>query len=602
MRRRDLARATTGLALLALTTLAVPGCEGRMPFGAAVKGEPSTGPALVELNLSKGLSERGMSSLFGAMPGTGYADLLQTIEDLDDDTKGVFVRIGTGGMGLTVALDLGERLARVRKDRGIEIHCHADDLDNATMVFAAKGCSKIWLSPAGGVETVGIAFSLMFGRSLLDKLGVGVDFLQVGKYKGAQEPYTRDEPSPESRETIEGTLSDLRKAWIEAISDGRGKPMEAIVEDGPYTAKAALAAGLVDEIGYLDDARGAAKSATGAARTRVVFGPGAAQESGGFSQIVRSLSGADAEGVPHVAVVRAVGAITMGPSGGFGGGDGITESGLGKLITQVTEDDSAKAVVLRIDSPGGSALASDLLWHKLMKLREKKPLIVSIGGMAASGGYYLSCAGSRIFAQPTSIVGSIGVVAGKLALHDTLKKIHVNTVTISAAPDETRRKRASYLSPFDPWDDATRAKVLAGMEGIYDTFLERIAEGRGLEHAVVAASAEGRIFGGATAKERQLVDEIGGLDAAIAYALEQSGLGKEGKVKLRDQQPGLLEMLGADPEAADAAAQRAKEELDPLAKLGESLPEEGRVWLSSTSPMMSGETYLTALPYVLVTR
>ncbi|NUP07180.1 MAG: signal peptide peptidase A [Polyangiaceae bacterium] len=581
----------------------LPSCEGRMPFGAKVHDEPSTGPALIELNLSRGLSERGVSSLFGAMPGTGYADALRIVEGLDDkDDKAIFVRLGTGTMGFSVALELGERLERVRKERGLEVFCHADDLSNATMLFASKGCSKIWLSPAGGVESVGIAFSLIFGRSLLDKLSVGVDFLQVGKYKGAQEPYTRDEPSPEARESLEGTLRDLRKAWIDAVSAGRGKSLEAALEDGPHTAKAALELGLIDEIGYVDEARDASKKASGAERTQIVFGPGTRNEGGGFSQIIRSLSGADVEGVPHVAVVRAVGAITMGPSGGLGGGDGITESGLGKVIKQLEEDESAKAVVLRIDSPGGSALASDLLWHRLMKLRAKKPLIISVGGMAASGGYYLSCSGTKIFAEPTSIVGSIGVVAGKFALHDTLRKIDVNTVTISVAPDETRRNRASYLSPFDRWDDATKAKVLTGMESIYETFLDRIVEGRKLDRAVVSASAEGRIFGGATAKERQLVDEIGGLDAAIKYALEQSGLGPEGKVRLRDQPPGLLEMLGGDPEAAEAAAERAREQIDPLAKLGENLPEETRTWFASATPMMQGETFITALPFVLMTR
>lgn len=596
-------RAATGAALISLLTVATPGCEGRTPFGSKANGEPTTGPALVELNLTRGLSERGAGGLFGSVPGTGYSDLLKRIETLDEDeTKGIFVRLGTGNMGFSIASELGARLKRLRDDRGIEVFCHADDLGNATMLFAATGCSEIWLSQAGGVETVGIAFSLIFGKSLLEKLSVGVDFLQVGKYKGAEEPYTRDEPSPEARETLEGTLRDLRKAWIDGVTAGRGKPLEEALEDGPHTAKAALELGFVDKLGYLDEAREHAKTRVGAERTQVVFGPGASQDTGGFSQLIRSISGADAEGIPHVALIRAVGAITMGPSGGLGGGDGITESGLGKVLTQVTEDESVKAVVLRIDSPGGSALASDLLWHKLMKLREKKPLIISVGGMAASGGYYLSCAGNRIFAEPTSIIGSIGVVGGKFALGDTLKQVHVNTVTITVAPDETKQKRASYMSPFERWDDATKAKVLEGMTAIYDTFLDRIVEGRGLDHATVAASAEGRIFGGATAKERKLVDEMGGLDAAIRYALEQSGLGKDGKVRLRDAAPGLLELLGGDPEAAEAAANRAREELDPLAKLGEALPEEARVWFASATPMMTGETFLTALPFVLTTR
>lgn len=596
---------TCAAALTILATGAIgSGCEGRLPFGAkALDGETTIGPALVEINLGPGLSEKGASSFLGSVPNTGYADLLRTLGEIDDDedTKGIFLRIGLANVSFSIATELGDQLYALRTSKNIPVYCHADDLDNGTILLASKACSEIWVSPAGGVDSVGIAFSLIFGKSLLDKIGVGVDYLQVGKYKGAQEPFTRDEPSPEARESLEGTLRDLRKAWVEGVSEGRGKNLEEVLEDGPYTGAKAIELGLIDKVGYLDDAKEAAKKAVGAQRTNVVFG-GGPQNPGGFAQMVQALSGSDVEGMPHVAVVRAIGAITMGPSGGLGGSDGITETGLGKTLTSLTKDENVKAVVLRIDSPGGSALASDLLWHKLMKLREKKPLIISVGGMAASGGYYLSCAGNKIFAEPTSIVGSIGVVGGKFALHDPLAKIGVNTVTISVAPDEKRRRRASYMSPFDRWDDATRARVLEGMTGIYNTFIDRIVEGRGLERAVVEASAEGRIFGGATAKERQLVDEVGGLDAAIAYALEQAGLGADGKVRIKAPGGGLLELLGGDEDAAARAAQNVEAKLDPLARIAEGLPEETRVWFASASPMARGETMITALPFVLMSR
>ncbi|NUO48426.1 MAG: signal peptide peptidase A, partial [Polyangiaceae bacterium] len=169
------------------------GCEGRPSFGAAMKdGESLTGPAIVEINLSKGLAEQGASTIFGAVPGTSHADLVAALRDLDtEDTKGVFVRLGTASFGLSVSSEIGRLLGAVRA-KGIPVVCHADELDNGSMLLVSKGCSSIWLSPAGGVDSVGIAFQLIFGRSLLDKLKVGVDFLQVGKYKGAQEPYTRD--------------------------------------------------------------------------------------------------------------------------------------------------------------------------------------------------------------------------------------------------------------------------------------------------------------------------------------------------------------------------------------------------------------------------
>lgn len=585
-----------------LSALAVPACDGRKFFGASKNGESLTGPALIELNLSKGVAEKGASTLFGPLPGTSHTDLVQTIVGLDPETKAVFVRLGSAHVGFATANEIGRLLKAVR-DRGVTVTCHADGLDNSTLLLASLACSEIWISPAGGVDSVGIAFSLMFGKEVLEKLGVGVDFLQVGKYKGAQEPYTRNEPSPEARESLEETLRDLRNAWVEGVVSGRQKPLEPALEDGPHTAKAAKELGLIDSIGYLDEARDHAKEAAGLGRTEVVFGGGPEEQGGGIAGLLRSVSGGASEGVDHVAVLRATGAITMGGGGGlFGGEDGITEASLGKAITQLTEDDDVKAVVLRIDSPGGSALASDLLWHKLMKLRKKKPLIVSVGGMAASGGYYLACAGDRIYAEPTSIVGSIGVVAGKFALHDPLAKIGINTVTLPAAKDPLRAKRASYLSPFDGWDDATRAKVLAGMTEIYDTFIARIVEGRGLDIEVVKRAAEGRISGGVTAKERKLVDEIGGLDDAIRYAKEKAGLPADAKARVRGQPGGLMEMLAGDQEAAARAAERAQAAVDPFQKLAAGLPEEARAFWQSARPMSEGETMLTAMPYVVIVR
>ncbi|MFO0547643.1 MAG: S49 family peptidase [Polyangiaceae bacterium] len=597
------AKRACGAALAVAALALLPSCNGRSVFGKTMKkGESFTGPALVELNLSKGVSERGASTLFGSIPGTSHADLVMALRKLDpEETKGVFVRLGLTQMGVAAATEIGTLLKGVR-DRNIPVYCHADELGNGTMLLTSLGCTEIWISPAGGVDTVGLGFELIFGNQLLKDLKIGVDFLQVGKYKGAQEPYTRNEPSPEARESIEFTLKDLRKAWIDGVTTGRGADVAALVEDGPYGPQAAKDAGLVDGVGYEDDVRDKARTAVGAERTVVAFG-GGANEQGGFSEILRTLTGAESEGAPHVAVIKAIGAITMGGGGGLGGAEGITETGLGKVLTQVTEDDNVKAVVLRIDSPGGSALASDLLWHKLMKLRAKKPLIVSVGGMAASGGYYLSSAGTAIFAEPASIVGSIGVVGGKLALHDALAKYGINTVPVTAATDPVKARRATYMSPFQPWDDPTRAKVLASMEAIYGTFLDRIVEGRGLDRDTLHdKAAQGRIFGAASAKDLGLVDQLGGLDDAIRYAQEKGGLGADGPVLLKAEQGGLLELFGGDADAAAKAAERAKSELDPIASVIETFPAEVREWLASTAPMAQGEVALTAVPFVIVGR
>ena len=588
------------------------GCEGRKP-GAHAKArehDRRTGPALVEINLSHGLPELGASSLFGAPSGGGHSELVRTLAHLDPDAKGVFVRIGTAPITFTIAREIGGLLADM-KDKGIPVVCHADEIQNGTLLLMSRGCSEIWLSPAGQVESVGIAAQLIFGKSILKKLGVGVDFLQVGKYKGAQEPFTRDEPSPEARESLEGTLRDIRSAWVTDINAGRKRELTDAVEDGPHTAEAAKTLGLIDQIGYLDEARDSARKLASAERTLVAFG-GHADGGGGIGDVLRSLAGGDVTAEPHVAIVRAVGAITMGGGGAnpFGGSSGITEQSLGRTLTELTNDDAVKAVVLRIDSPGGSALASDLLWHKLMLLRARKPLIISVGGMAASGGYYLSCAGNRIFAEPTSIVGSVGVVGGKFAIHDPLASIGINTVTIAAATDPKKAARASYMSPFDSWDDATRAKVLTSMQGIYDTFVARISEGRGLDKAVVAAFAEGRIFGGATAKDKHLVDELGGLTEAVSYALKESALGVDGNVILVGERASFAELLGGGSsdedtsraEIAQSQVASAAHALSPMGGLERTLPPEAIVWLGSAWPMAGGEGTLAALPFAVILR
>ncbi len=589
----------------------ISGCEGRKSgtHTKARERDPLTGPALVEINLSHGLPELGASSLFGAPSGGGHAELVRTLAHLDPDTKGIFVRIGTAPITFSIAREIGGLLDGV-KQKGIPVVCHADELQNGSLLLVARGCSEVWLSPAGQVESVGIAAQLIFGKSILQKLGVGVDFLQVGKFKGAQEPFTRDEPSPEARESLEGTLRDLRSVWISDINAGRKNDLTDAVEDGPHTAVAAKALGMIDQVGFLDEARDAARKHAAAERTLVVFG-GHSESGSGVGEILRSLAGGDVTSEPHVAIVRAVGAITMGGRGGspFGGSSGITEQGLGRTITELTNDDAVKAVVLRIDSPGGSALASDLLWHKLMLLRARKPLIVSVGGMAASGGYYLSCAGNRIFAEPTSIVGSIGVVGGKFAIHDSLASVGINTVTVAAATDPKKAARASYMSMFDRWDDATRAKVLASMQGIYDTFIDRIVEGRGLDKATVSASAEGRIFGGATAKDKHLVDEIGGLTEAVAFALKEGALGADGNVTIVGERASLADLLGGGgsdeesrAEIAESQALAAAHALSPMAEIERTLPPEAVVWLKSAWPLAGGEGTLAALPFAVVLR
>jgi protease-4 len=403
----------------------------------------------------------------------------------------------------------------------------------------------------------------------------------------------------------------MRAAWIHDIAEGRGKEgAAAAAEDGPWSPDDAIAHGLVDAVGYADDAREDARKQAGVDRVASRFGSGEGPGgSRGLASVLRAVAGTSHAGVPHVAIVPAVGEITMGGSGGslLGGSDGITEHDLGRTLTKLTNDASTKAVVLRIDSPGGSALASDLLWKKLMKLRAQKPLVVSVGGMAASGGYYLSCAGTKIVAEPTSLLGSIGVVGGKIAVGPALEPLGVHFETIPAAPGPEHAARASYASVISPWDDATRARMLASMTSVYELFVHRVAEGRGMPVERVAPSAEGRVYGGVEAKDRGMIDELGGLADATDLAIKLADLPKDAPVDVVTREQGLLELLdepedaaaGGD-EAAAAVASRARRAVlpDPLAAALPDLP----TFAGALAPLLQGERAVTALPFGVTVR
>jgi protease-4 len=382
----------------------------------------------------------------------------------------------------------------------------------------------------------------------------------------------------------------------------RGDALRAAAEDGPFSPEEAKARGLIDSVGYLDEAREEAKKRTGGGGFDVRFGVSAhASERPDFGELMRALAGgAGSHGGPsHVAVVRAVGAISMEAGGGpFGQTTGITERTLGRTVRSLTEDSSVKAVVLRIDSPGGSALASDLLWRALMQLRAKKPLIVSVGDMAASGGYYLASTANRIFAEPTSIVGSIGVVGGKLAFAHALDSVGVHVEPIGA-PGSTAAKRASYQSPLLPWDPATRERVRSEMTAVYELFVRRVAEGRGVAPDVIANAAEGRIFAGPAAQAAKLVDEWGGLERAVRAAKEMAKLDENAPVRLTGEAGGLLEWFDEDGASDDAALRRLGRAAAQTASAWPVLPDAD-VFLSSLTPLFHGETTLAALPFLLL--
>jgi protease-4 len=478
------------------------------------------------------------------------------------------------------------------------VYCHAHSLSNATLWLTLQGCTKTWLSPAGDVDAVGISTQIVYFKTLLSKLGVKADFLAVGKYKSAAESFLRDEPSEAARQEWLETLGSIRERWFKAVEAARPQAVGSL-ETGPWGARAALERKLVDALGDEQQAREEALSRGGSRDTKVAFGAGKKPGAGdAFAEVLSLLSGVD-EGAsqrPHIAVVPLSGSITMASDGLFES-EGITERGVARTVERLIKDDHVRAVVLRIDSPGGSALASDLIWSRLRALGQKKPVVTSVGSMAASGGYYLACASARIIAESTSIVGSIGVVGGKIVFGPALEPYGVYTVTLSPGPDPNR---AAYESPLVVWDDATRARVHEQMRSVYELFVDRVVEGRRLARERVLAVAEGRIFSGQQGLANGLVDELGGLTEALAWARKRAGLGAEAPVTVEGPSDGLLSALGLDAEATSeqfsASLERHRRRLwSPLGMV----PKEYVPWVSAITPLLGHERVLVLSPLLM---
>ncbi len=561
----------------------------------------SLGKSVAEFDLSAGVPESVVGGLFQPPASRTYVALARAVERAaaDVDVAGAFVTLGGASLDWAQTEELGGLFEKL-KQKGKPVVCHAHVLSNATTAFALRGCSRTWLSPAGEADTVGIAAQVMYMKGLFDRLKIGVDFLHVGKFKSGVEPFTREGPSEPARESLIETLRAIRAGWLDqATRAGKSDKVRLALEQGPWSAPEARERGLIDEVGFESEALSEAKKLAKTQQVKGHFGAKAQRRSGlDLAELVRVIAGSNNDGTsePHVAVIPAEGAISMEAGGPLSSG-GITASALTKTLRRIKNDDAVKAVVLRIDSPGGSALASDLLWHELAELKKKKPLVVSVGGMAASGGYYMACAADRILAEPTSIVGSIGVFGGKVVLSSALEEFGVHTETFPASPEPGAAARASAQSPFSAWDDATRERIRAEMQAVYDLFVKRVADSRKMPREKVEEHAQGRIWSGKQGLERGLVDQLGGVTDAIAHARKLGGVSNDAPVTIEGGQEGLLDMLLVGEDADQETVRQALAAFERQSLVLRGLPAPLRRYASALAPLASGERFVAALPF-----
>ncbi|MBI4887587.1 MAG: signal peptide peptidase SppA [Acidobacteria bacterium] len=383
--------------------------------------------------------------------------------------------------------------------------------------YLASAADQVFLLPTSPLDLTGLASYEVFLRGALDKIGAYPDFLQIGAYKTAPNQLTQTGFTPAHREMLESLNRDLYDQLVRGIAEARRQTIgevRARLDQGPFAPEAARRAGLVDDLAYLDqlDDRVAA--------LRTPAGAVALVEGSVYQRI-------DARDVgirptSRVAVLYAAGVITSGRSaydpvnGPVVGSDTMVEQ-----IQRIRADDSIRAIVLRVDSPGGSSVASDVIWRELMITRDaapSRPLIASMSDLAASGGYYIAMPAHAIVAQPGTLTGSIGVFGGKIALGGALARFGVGTETVSSG------RNADIDSPFAPFTPEQRDKLMAYMEDFYAGFVQKAAMARHATPAQIDAVARGRVWTGRQAQQQGLVDALGGLDAAIALAKRRAGI------------------------------------------------------------------------------
>jgi len=430
--------------------------------------------------------------------------------------------------------------------------------------YMATAASKIYMPPTDLLNLKGIGFQLMFFKNTFDKLGVQMDVEHAGKYKDYGDQWTKTSMSPETKEVMNSLVDGLYGDLVDTIAKGRGKDaatIRATIDNGPFLAKNAKAAGLIDDIRYEDEVFGEMKTALRQTSLKK------ANEKD-YSRITDASAGLGAQ--DQIAFVVGEGTIARGEDGE---GDGLESGAFVRMLEKVGSDSSLKAVIIRINSPGGEVVASDDMWRAMNQLATKKPLVISMADEAASGGYYMAMTGSPVIAYPGTITGSIGVVFGKPNLHGLYDKLGITKDSVS------RGKFAMIDSDYESLTPEGRQKLKEGIDSTYEDFLDKVSKARKKPVSEIEPVAQGRVWLGNQAKDKGLVDEMGGIDAAVAKARQLAGIPASSRVSLV-LYPGkrsLLDYLlqSGSEDVMDSMASRAG--LGPLqAAMKES---RLRVWL-----------------------
>jgi protease-4 len=518
--------------------------------------EPKAEIAHLKLSGDMEESPGNPEPLFGG-GGENFRTKLDRIKKArkDANVKALYLEIDGVAVGWGKLDELSRALDDCKK-AGKKIFAYVES-GSVKDYLVALSADEICCPESGWLMLTGMRLEMSFYKDLFEKIGVQADFLMMGDFKGAAEPFIRSNLSEPNRKQLTSMLNDhFDHDLVGRIVKGRpakkfsAEDVNKLIDQGPYTARAALKAGLVDRIAYESAFQDEIKKGVDGKDVKLV--KNYAQKKADkldlgdpfavFKLFAAPKSSGGGKG-PKVAVIYAVGVITTGKSSvSMLGGESCGSTTMLEAIRQAESDDTVKAIVLRVDSPGGSALASDLIWNELRKC--KKPVVASMSDVAASGGYYISMAASKIYAEPGTLTGSIGVVGGKFALGGLFDKVGVKTDVIS------RGANAGMFSTNTPFSPSEREAFRTMMKDIYDQFLDKALQGREkagqkLSRTELEKLAGGRIWTGRQALENHLVDKLGTLDDAVAAAKKMAGLpeDKEADLLLLPKSKGFLDNL-----------------------------------------------------------
>jgi protease-4 len=454
------------------------------------------------------------------LSGKNEMSLTTLVEQLrkakvDKRIGGILLQIDLMGAGWGKAEELRDAIADFRAS-GKPIYAYIEVGTNKEY-YVATACERVYVMPSGDLFINGFAADVMFFRGSLDKLGIYPDVFQIGKYKNAPDQFTRKEMTKEHRDVVNSILDDLFKRFVNTIAETRKKTPDevyALIDSAPLRAPDALNAGLIDGANYRDEVENELKKRLGykdadeLRLTRAETYRQVEPESVGLNRGER------------IAVIYASGEITGGKSGtGTFGGEAVGSETIVKALDDARRDNSIKAIVLRVDSPGGTAYASDAIWHAVEEAKQKKPVVVSMGDVAASGGYYISCNANKIIAEPSTYTGSIGIFAGKPVMKGFYDWLGISNEYVM------RGKTSGMFRLTEKFTPEERAKLESMIKSMYyDEFVPKVARGRGRDAEYIDSIGQGRVWMGAQAKERGLVDDFGGLDKAVDVARQLAGI------------------------------------------------------------------------------